>query len=496
MSTLLALEQPELPPRLPTVRGNVDYQTLRDQLERIDELLAQSGLEQAFVAQSLAHWQAQTQAPLPKVAVRQQQKFQAHSRSALRCHLARTLCAQSFRDFSARLADSPLLQWFCGLGRVDVIRVPAKSTLQRYSTWLPEAQLRPLITQGLRLGGHAPAQLDLETPLELDRYFLDPTGLETNIHFPVDWVLLGDATRTLMAAVKLIRDHGLKHRMEPPAEFVRRMNRLSIQMTHARRKADSKKSRKRILRAMKQQVKVVEGHARRHRRLLAEQGAETEWTEKQARQVLGRIDRVLALLPQARKQAHERIIGERRVKNEDKLLSLYETETRVLVRGKAGAEVEFGNLLLLGENRQGLIVDWKLFGPSAPADVTLLAESVERVEAALAVKLQGLGADRGFDSAANARWLEARQIANGSCPKNPRELARRWEEPEFRQVQRRRSQTEGRIGIVKNEFLGRPLRAKGFAHRELALSWAVLTHNLWVLARLPRRSAAELAAAA
>jgi hypothetical protein len=29
------------------------------------------------------------------------------------------------------------------------------------------------------------------------------------------------------------------------------------------------------------------------------------------------------------------------------------------------------------------------------------------------------------------------------------------------------------------------LRAKGFAHPALAVSWGVLTHNLWVMARLP-----------
>ena len=28
------------------------------------------------------------------------------------------------------------------------------------------------------------------------------------------------------------------------------------------------------------------------------------------------------------------------------------------------------------------------------------------------------------------------------------------------------------------------MRAKGFAHRELALAWGVLTHNLWMLARM------------
>jgi hypothetical protein len=68
------------------------------------------------------------------------------------------------------------------------------------------------------------------------------------------------------------------------------------------------------------------------------------------------------------------------------------------------------------------------------------------------------------------------------------------EEKRFAQLQRRRSQTEGRIGIFKNGFLGRPLRAKGFEHRELAVSWQVLTHNLWVPARLEQRPALAQAA--
>jgi hypothetical protein len=95
--------------------------------------------------------------------------------------------------------------------------------------------------------------------------------------------------------------------------------------------------------------------------------------------VLGRIERVLELLPRARKQAHERIIGERSVKSVDKLLSLYETDVRVIVRGKADAEIEFGNTLYLAENRQGVIVDYHLWRESAPADSKMVAESLKRM---------------------------------------------------------------------------------------------------------------------
>jgi hypothetical protein len=57
-------------------------------------------------------------------------------------------------------------------------------------------------------------------------------------------------------------------------------------------------------------------------------------------------------------------------------------------------------------------------------------------------------------------------------------------EPGFREGLKRWAGTEARIAIFKNVFLGRPLLAKGFQHRELAVGWAVLTHNLWVVARM------------
>jgi hypothetical protein len=80
--------------------------------------------------------------------------------------------------------------------------------------------------------------------------------------------------------------------------------------------------------------------------------------------------------------------------------------------------------------------------------------------------------------------LEEAGIFNAICPRQPQQLKERMKEMRFVNLQRRRSQTEARIGILKNGFLGRPMRAKGFAHRQLALAWGVLTHNLWMLARL------------
>ena len=483
----------ELRPPLPTIVGNVDYLTLRRRLEQIESLLQTSSLEADFVERSLQGWLAHASG---RPTGRQQQQFQRRSRRALRCTILRTLLQEDYRGFSCALAGSPLYQWFCLVDALDEVRVPSKSELQRFAHWLDAAQMRQMIERLLRAGMDPAGPLDLREPVDLEEYFVDTTALKANVHFPVDWVLLRDATRTLMKAVTLIRREGLKARMEPPAEFLRRINRLCIEMTHSRRKPESRKERKRVLRAMKKLVKVVGRHARKHRDLLDREWEKTDWTRRQAEQVLGRIDQVLELLPRAQKQAHERIIGERKVDNAEKILSLYEPDIQVLVRGKAGAEVEFGNKLLLGENRQGIILDYQLWPESVPADASVLVESLERVVVGLKRKMGAVGSDRGFASKANSGGLAWAEIFDGLCPKSPAALKERMKEPRFVRMQKRRSQTEGRISILQRGFLGRPMRAKGFEHRELAVAWGVLTHNLWMLARLKREKKEPLRQAA
>ena len=484
----------ELRPRLPTIVGNVDYLTLRQRLEQIDTLLRHSGVERDFVQRALARWK---RASSGEPTALEQAKFQQRSRRALRCTVLRTLLQEDHRGFSCQLAGNPLYQWFCLVDAMDQVRVPSKSEVQRFAHWLPADQMRRVTDGLLKTAVNQPKKLGLVEALNLEEYFLDSTCLKANIHFPTDWVLLRDAVRTLMKATLLIRKAGLHGRMQPPEQFLRHMNRLSIEMAQQARRAGRKKGRKRVLRQMKKLVGVVRAHARRHRDLLDTQWEQTELTRGQADQIVRRIDGVLELLPRAKKQAHERIIGARPVANADKILSLYEPDVRVIVRGKVGAEVEFGNSVLLGENRQGVILDYEFFRDSAPADSQLLFGSLLRVWEATGYHVGAVATDRGFATADNSRTLKEGGTFDGLCPRQPAELGRRMKGRKFARSQRRRAQTEARIGILKQGFLGRPMRAKGFDHREVALAWGVLTHNLWMFARMrkTRKKPAALKAA-
>jgi hypothetical protein len=483
----------ELSPVLPTVVGNVEYQEFRATLLRIDSILDRGRIEQSFIEDRVEAYvkeREQGGRSLEAVSPKELQRVGMHASRALRCNIARELLGESYREFTTRLADSFLLQHFCRIARLDVIQVPSKSTLDRYDKIADEEVIRKVVNHvnacAAAKGEEGIQPLDLRQPLDVKDYFVDTTCVQAPIHFPVDWVLFRDAARSLIRAIVVIRKHGLRHRMPTPETFLRQMNRLSIEMTQVSgKKKQSKKERKRVLRQMKRLAQVIQAHATRYRQLLLDRRAETDLSPAQAQQIVQRIETVLTQLPDAMRQAHERIIRGARVPNAEKVLSFYERDVHVIVRGKAGASVEFGNTLFLGEQAQGVIVDWKLFKDHVPTDSHLVVDTLERFEQVFGLPPEAVAGDRGFDSGLNTELLSVRNIFNGLCPRNPRRLAEKMAEQRFATLQRRRAQTEARVGIFKNGFLGKPMRSKGFLNRERNVAWAVLAHNLWVIARLP-----------
>ena len=211
---MLSVEQLEFRPRLPVVVGNTEYRQYEERLLRMDELLRQSGLVAACEERCTVQWlqQLKTQAAragkcFHEPSAKQLTRYQRLCRQALRCNLARQWIGKEYRHFSLRLAESSLLQWFCQVDRLEQVRVPSKSTLERYDKLMPEADVRALVDRLNRTAVENAQRLELEQALRMDVVLADTTCIEANIHFPTDWVLLRDAVRTLVKAVKVIRQH-------------------------------------------------------------------------------------------------------------------------------------------------------------------------------------------------------------------------------------------------------------------------------------------------
>lgn len=296
MSSTIAF-QPLLRPALPTVYGPLDYRTQRALFERMDAILSASGLEGDFITAACADQNID----LTKLGARRRQRFARLSIICLRANIARSLLGLAHREFCARLADSPLLQWFVHVGDLAVVKVFAKSTSQRFESWVSVASMRRINDRLVELcaGPTTPvegsstgtgegsqenqsAPFGLAEPVDFSDAYLDTTALKAPIHFPTDWVLLGDAARTLIKATLCIRRAGLRQRMpQAPEEFLREMNKAAMAMSAQRRKKDSKRQRKAILRSMKKQISRIAAHARSHLEALRTRRSETNLSEGQ-----------------------------------------------------------------------------------------------------------------------------------------------------------------------------------------------------------------------
>ena len=316
--------------------------------------------------------------------------------------------------------------------------------------------------------------------VDLESAFLDTTCLSANIHYPVDWVLLRDATRTLMKAVQLIRGQGLKHRMEEPQSFLTRINRLCIQMTHASRqtRAVSASARKPCARwtSWSARCAIMPGATAS---CWSSTGRKPNGPRPQAQQVLRRMDQVLEQLPQARQQARQRILQGQPVANADKILSLYEPDVHVIVRKKAGAEVEFGNTLLLAENPQGLdsglgVVPRERAGRFGAAAL----EPSVAWKHAYGPKLKAVAADRGFDNEVNRIGLAEDGIYNAVCPRSPQATAREERFLEVQTLAAAARPNRGAHQYCQKRLLKRAHAQQGFPRtgnrRSLGPSWCII----------------------
>lgn len=478
--------QQELRPELPNVYGTADYREFKDTLLKIDDILNKTELEHKLVTEAVAQYVTEKQLDGDKfynsrLAGCHYKKF----RHALRCNIARHLIGESYRMFSIRLIDSELLQWFVNISVFSSRKAVSKSSLERYEKYFPEKLVVEQVGKMLANLTHQETALaiGLDEAISCKSIFTDSTCIKANIHFPVDWILLRDGAKSLLSAINTIRTQGLKNRMIEPKNLLKQMNKLCIAMTHQRRKNDGKKQRKIIFRKMKKLSNCIAKHAVRYRKLLIAEWGKTDWSYAQTQQVVRRIDNILEQLPAAVKQAHERIISEKLVASKDKILSFYDKNAHVIIRGKAGSEVEFGQGLLLSEQTDGLIIDWQLFDEQPPSDNSMLESVLKRITKRFG-NIKSTCADRGFSAKNNDVFCQSNNIYNAICPKNITQLQDKLSDPIFISLQTRRSQTEGRIGVFKNVFLGKPLRSRITNYKRIAITWCVLTHNLWVLARM------------
>tara|TARA_B110001454_G_C12702962_1_gene427358 strand:- start:264 stop:1766 length:1503 start_codon:yes stop_codon:yes gene_type:complete len=479
--------QPYLPLNHTPVKGSQDFNDFQKFYRRLNTVLLESGLDLQFgllYVEAIKKEKDLKAEKLGKTYMMPEQDHLAYRQQgieALRCNIIREQESLSYRKLNIALASNTVLQNFCHLGNLSCIRVPSKSKLQSYASRLACDDLAKIHER-------------FNTVLFKDKVFvedisagdlyMDSTCVKAQMRYPVDWLLIRDGCRTVLKAMKLIRKSGVKCRMPQIDGFMTKVNGLCIEMAAANRTNDAVKKRKATLRKMKKLEKVIRKHAQNHYEAFEQAWPQSTYTQGRAELILNRIKKTIDIMPAVIHQAHERIIGERQVKNADKILSLYQNDIHIVKRRKSEAHNEFGSQLLIAEQADGFIVDFHFEKDKVSNDSKMVPSIIERFETLFNQAPLSITTDRGFSSPKNTELLASKKIYNAICPRSVPELKEKMTDDVFRNKLKRRGPNEGRVGIVKNNFLRGAQKAYGYDNRHKAVSWGVLVHNLSKLTKL------------
>ena len=311
---------------------------------------------------------------------------------------------------------------------------------------------------------------------------MDTTVVETNVHYPTDSSLLGDGVRVLIRTMKRIG----KITGETGAKLCDRSRSVKLRVLEIARAARSKarQSRERLNRAYGKLLNAtsrVVGHAKRFSKEIA-------GGTKRARNVLKQLaleglrqelDAMVPLVKRVMKQTRARIFrGDTHA--EGKILSVFEPSTEIIRKGKAGKPNEFGKMVKLQEAENQIITDYQVYA-QRPHDSDLLVAAIETHQALLGRAPRLVAADAAFYSLKNEAAAKAKGVKRVCIPnrstrsaERKREQRKRW----FRDGQKWRTGSEGRISVVKRRHGLDRCRYKGYVGMNRWVGLGVIADNV------------------
>ena len=385
-----------------------------------------------------------------------------------------------YRELRERIADGLTLRRFTDFNAQPV---PKHDAFQRAFTRLTPQTLK-LVNELLV---QAAVAMGLEDGSKLR---VDTTVVATDIHHPTDNTLLWDVVRVLTRLVGRLADT-----IERPIKGFRNRTRaarrrmLAIQRMTTTQRQTQQRGKYRELIGIAEEV--VEGARRglRHTRKVRAKDVPSQLALEELRR---EIEHYCGLGERVVDQARRRVLQGEQVA--EKIYSIFEPHTDLIMRGKVRTPVEFGHKVFLAESAQGLITQYEVLTGN-PSDENHVEPSLSRHEATFGSAPRLYGSDRGFFSEKNLAACERSGVAVVCIPqrggKKTAEREAYEKSREFKKGQRFRAGIEGRISVL---FRGRGMKrclAEGRERFELFVGAAVFVNNLLMIASLLKRRSSD-----
>ena len=278
---------------------------------------------------------------------------------------------------------------------------------------------------------------------------VDTTVVETDIHYPTDSTLLGDGVRVLTRIMKKVSQvagaAGTKLRDRTRSVKLRV---LAIARA-SRNKTESGKQK--LKQSYTQLLEATSRVVAQAKRFTSEIAARVKRGNVVVlRRARKQLDEFIPRVQQVIRQTRDRVLHGN-THADGKLLSIFETHTEVIRKGKTNKPNEFGKLVKVQEAENQIITHYQVYD-ERPADSTLLIPALQNHLQQFGHAPDQVAADPGFFSAANETEAEQLGVRRVSIPshatKSPARRQRqkqRW----FKRLQKWRTGCEGRISVLK-----------------------------------------------
>jgi transposase, IS5 family len=176
------------------------------------------------------------------------------------------------------------------------------------------------------------------------------------------------------------------------------------------------------------------------------------------------------------------VVPGQQVPASEKILSLFESHTALVRRGKARQPTEFGRKVLLDEVDGGIVTRYAVLAGNPP-DAPQFPVSLEHHQACFARAPDLVAADRSFWSPDNEHTATTRGVRRVAIPRRGGKAPSYERESWFRRGHRFRTGIEGRISVLRRAFGLDRCRYHGQAGMERWVGFGLLAHNLRVISR-------------
>ena len=297
----------------------------------------------------------------------------------------------------------------------------------------------------------------------------DSTVVETDIHYPTNNELTWDCIKTSHRLLKKLEESGCLKKVRNNQKQAKK-NRFQINNT---KKEDKRKE------LFDNQLKLLRNSINQAERAVIEastKGDIKDWViAEELKRLIPKMEKVHDIT-----RRHE-LLGEK-VPNSEKIFSIYEAHTDIIVKGRR--EAEFGHKVNLTAGRSNIILDVEIVDGN-PKDSQLYEGVLDRIQRDYGVTPRDVVTDGGYASLKNQEIAKGKGVVNivfnkivGSLKNittslNMETRLKKW-----------RSGIEAVISNVKRGFKLFRCDWKGKGHFDAKVLWSVIAYNIRVMTSL------------